>query len=160
MVLLMTAAVDVPGGGDEPPAVMTTAEAMAMPRPSPDRRLPYGPDALQFGELRLPDGPGPHPVAIVLHGGCWLAAYDLGYISGLAAALTDEGVANLEPFRHEEIVVSGDWAFQRYSYELTMTPKGDSDPMRIRGHGIHILRRQDGGSWKITKDVWTVVPSD
>jgi len=93
MVLLMTAAADVPDGGGEPPAVMTTAEAMAMPRPSPDRRLAYGPDALQFGELRLPDGPGPHPVTIVLHGGCWLAAYDLGYISGLAAALTDEGVA-------------------------------------------------------------------
>jgi acetyl esterase/lipase len=32
-------------------------------------------------------------VVIVLHGGCWLSAYDLGYISGLAAALADDGIA-------------------------------------------------------------------
>ncbi len=27
-------------------------------------------------ELHLPSGPGPHPVAIVLHGGSWRAGYD------------------------------------------------------------------------------------
>jgi len=93
MVLLMTAAADVPHRGDGTPATMTTAEAMAMPRPTADHRIAYGPDPLQFGELRLPAGAGPHPVAIVLHGGCWLAEYDLGYISGLAAALADSGIA-------------------------------------------------------------------
>jgi acetyl esterase/lipase len=43
--------------------------------------------------LRLPDGDGPHPVAIVIHGGCWLAEYELGYISGLSDALTRAGIA-------------------------------------------------------------------
>ncbi len=28
----------------------------------------YGDDPLQFGELTLPDGPGPHPVVIFVHG--------------------------------------------------------------------------------------------
>lgn len=93
MVLLMTAAADGPQKIDDTPVVMTTAEAMSMPRPAPDRRIAYGPAPQQFGELRLPDGPGPHPVAIVLHGGCWLSEYDLGYISGLAAALANAGVA-------------------------------------------------------------------
>jgi acetyl esterase/lipase len=77
----------------DPPTPMTTAQALALPRPAPDRRLEYGLGQLHFGELRLPSGPGPHPVAIVLHGGCWLAAYDLGYVSGLAAALAEAGVA-------------------------------------------------------------------
>ncbi|HEY7285888.1 MAG TPA: alpha/beta hydrolase [Vicinamibacterales bacterium] len=64
-------------------------------------RLSYGPAALQFGELRLPAGPGPFPVAIVVHGGCWLAkfpnmdarAVSMEYMRPLAVALTDAGVA-------------------------------------------------------------------
>lgn len=77
----------------EEPTVLTAADALARPQPAPDHRLAYGDDPLQFGELRLPSGPGPHPVAMVVHGGCWLAAYDLGYMAGLAAALADAGVA-------------------------------------------------------------------
>jgi len=73
--------------------VMTAADALALPRPVPDHRLAYGDDPLQFGELRLPDGEGPYPIVIVIHGGCWLAEYDLGYISNLAEALTRAGVA-------------------------------------------------------------------
>ena len=61
--------------------------------PPADWCLPYGADTLQFGELRLPGGPGPHPVAIVIHGGFWRAAYDLTHIGHLAAALTAAGVA-------------------------------------------------------------------
>ncbi len=38
-------------------------------------RIAYGDDSLQFGELRLPPGRGPFPVAIVVHGGCWFAPY-------------------------------------------------------------------------------------
>jgi hypothetical protein len=33
-------------------------------------RIAYGSDPLQFGDLRLPSGPGPYPVAVVIHGGC------------------------------------------------------------------------------------------
>ena len=72
---------------------------------------------------------------------------------------TDEGVASLKPFKDEEIVVSGDWAFERYTYELTMAPKEGGGPMEISGHGIHMFRRQDDGSWKLAKDIWSVVPS-
>jgi acetyl esterase/lipase len=58
-----------------------------------DMRFAYGDAPFQFGELRLPDGTGPHPVAIVIHGGCWLAAYDLGYIGALSDALVEAGFA-------------------------------------------------------------------
>ena len=73
--------------------MMNASDALALPRPAPDERLSYGDHPLQFGELRVPEGPGPHPVAVVIHGGCWLAEYDLGYISALADALTRAGVA-------------------------------------------------------------------
>lgn len=91
LVSLIGAAALIEAAQPAPP--MSTGEALALPRPAPDRRLDYGPDELNFGELRLPDGPGPFPVVIVIHGGCWLAEYDLGYISGLAARLTEAGIA-------------------------------------------------------------------
>ncbi len=77
----------------EPAPLMSTDEALALPRPAPDHRLGYGPEDLNFGELRLPDGKGPFPVVMMIHGGCWLAEYDLGYVSSLAARLTRAGLA-------------------------------------------------------------------
>jgi acetyl esterase/lipase len=59
-----------------------------------DHRINYGADPLQFGDLRLPSSEGPHPLAIVIHGGCWLAAFaDLKLMAPLADALTRAGVA-------------------------------------------------------------------
>ncbi len=41
--------------------------------PSPaDRRIHYGREPFQFGDLRLPQAPGSHPVAVVIHGGSCL----------------------------------------------------------------------------------------
>lgn len=76
-------------------AVLTAAEVVARPRPPANAIVHYGPGELQWGELRLPETPGSHPLALVIHGGCWLAEYDLGYVSGLAAALADAGIATL-----------------------------------------------------------------
>ncbi|MBA2564173.1 MAG: alpha/beta hydrolase [Gemmatimonadetes bacterium] len=72
---------------------MTFGEILAHTTGTTPERLAYGEDHLQFGHLYLPEGAGPHPVAIVIHGGCWLAEYDLGHISHLAAALAGAGVA-------------------------------------------------------------------
>src|SRR2546425_4952897 len=68
-------------------------EIMEMPAPAADTRLHYGQDALQFGDLRMPKGPGPHPVAIVIHGGFWRAEYGLAYAGHMSAAPTAAGVA-------------------------------------------------------------------
>ena len=60
--------------------------------------LAYGPDSSQYGELRLPTGKGPFPVVVLIHGGCWLAQYDLHGLDSLSTALTRAGYAtwNLE----------------------------------------------------------------
>ena len=72
---------------------MTSNDLDHLVAPPPEARISYGDDALQFGELRLPEGPGPHPVAIVIHGGCWLGEFDLSHIGPLADALNEEGIA-------------------------------------------------------------------
>ena len=62
-----------------------------MPPPPAGKRLRYGPEPAQFGELRVPaDGNGPYPVLMLLHGGCWLAQFGLDYFEHLADALTRE----------------------------------------------------------------------
>ncbi len=72
---------------------MTWDEISKLPKPPFDRRIAYGDDSLQFGELRLPKGAGPFPVAIVIHGGCWHSEYDLDHATPLAAVLTAHGIA-------------------------------------------------------------------
>jgi acetyl esterase/lipase len=59
----------------------------------PVSRIRYGPAPSQFGDLRLPEGPGPHPVVVGLHGGWWRAPYDLEPHGALCAALTADGFA-------------------------------------------------------------------
>ncbi len=61
--------------------------------PPADARIAYGDDPEQFGDLRLPEGEGPHPVVVVIHGGFWRARYTLEHIGHLCAALTEQGVA-------------------------------------------------------------------
>jgi acetyl esterase/lipase len=48
-------------------------ELLARPRHAPDQKIAYGKDQLQYGDLYLPKGDGPHPVVVLIHGGCWLA---------------------------------------------------------------------------------------
>jgi len=56
-------------------------------------RLAYGPETLQFGDLYLPTGSGPHPTIILIHGGYWRARYSLDLMNSLAEDLTTRGFA-------------------------------------------------------------------
>lgn len=67
--------------------------APAPPAAPAVHRIAYGTDLLQFGELRLPSGRGPHPVAVVIHGGCWSARYGLDLMRPASEALRKDGIA-------------------------------------------------------------------
>jgi acetyl esterase/lipase len=79
---------------EEPIEIMTSADLANFEHPPADARIHYGDGALQFGDLRVPAGSGPHPVAVFIHGGCWLAEYDIGHSSELTAALAESGIAS------------------------------------------------------------------
>src|ERR1700742_4423325 len=51
--------------------LMDWPDLLGRPLPSPTRQFAYGPGALQFADLWLPDGKGPFPVVLMVHGGCW-----------------------------------------------------------------------------------------
>jgi len=73
--------------------IMDASALASFPNPAADEVLFYGDNGLQFGELRLPPGGGPHPVIVLIHGGCWLAEHDISHIRKLAAAFTGAGIA-------------------------------------------------------------------
>lgn len=56
-------------------------------------RLNYGEDQWQYGELRIPDGPGPHPVVVVIHGGFWKSIFAADLMDAVAEDLTKRGLA-------------------------------------------------------------------
>jgi acetyl esterase/lipase len=73
--------------------LMTGKDLLALPQPPADRTFAYGPAPQQVAELRLPEGPGPHPVVVLVHGGCWEAPWGFDHVRSLAAALAAEGWA-------------------------------------------------------------------
>lgn len=99
-----------PVAAAEPQSPEKTYKALGATASRPAATVAYGRDPLQVADLRLPSGPGPHPVAIVIHGGCWRASVDnRGGIAAFADALTRRGFAtwNIEYRRVGD--VGGGW---------------------------------------------------
>jgi acetyl esterase/lipase len=72
---------------------MSAETILEMPPPAADQRVPYGADANQFIDVRLPSGAGPHPALLNIHGGFWRAKYDLAHAGHLCESLRNLGVA-------------------------------------------------------------------
>lgn len=95
-IALLMGIISLSANGQE---LMTYGQVLQLPVDSPLVRLSYGPDTFQFGDLRLPQGQGPHPVVVIIHGGCWVSAIaDLHLMDAMATQLTRDGYAtwNLE----------------------------------------------------------------
>jgi len=76
------------------PQPVTLADFRALPRPAPTTEIRYGPSPSQAIDLFLPRGPGPYPVALLIHGGCWSASTaGREQLRHLGAALADRGIA-------------------------------------------------------------------
>lgn len=81
------------------PAIPETAtplswsEVLAMPQVPGGKTLSYGPAAEQFGVLRHPGTAKPAPVIVLIHGGCWLNAFDFKYFEHWAQWLSERGYA-------------------------------------------------------------------
>ncbi|HKV92280.1 MAG TPA: alpha/beta hydrolase [Candidatus Angelobacter sp.] len=72
---------------------MQSESILSQKPPDPDMRIPYGQDDSQFIDVRLPEGGGPHPIVLFIHGGYWRARYGLTYAGHLCAALKKIGIA-------------------------------------------------------------------
>lgn len=87
------AATDTSHAASMTDSVLTARELLALPHSEPDYRLAYGDDSSQYGELRVPSGAGPHPVVVLVHGGCWREFSSASSIAPIADALKADGIA-------------------------------------------------------------------
>ena len=86
-------------------APMKLDDYMALSGPAPAARVAYGPAPSQYAELFVPDGPGPFPVAVLVHGGCWTEKFGgITQLRNMAGALRERGIAvwNVEYRRVDE----------------------------------------------------------
>jgi ketosteroid isomerase-like protein len=57
-------------------------------------------------------------------------------------------------YSSQEIVVSGDWAFDRGTERYTLTPKAGGAPIQRSGNYLYVYQRQKDGSWKQSRVIW------
>ncbi|HKU17529.1 MAG TPA: alpha/beta hydrolase [Steroidobacteraceae bacterium] len=90
-VFLTAASIVSPVHAD--PVELTTFAALA--KPTPGAVLEYGPAPSQAVDVFLPGGKGPHPVAILIHGGCWRDLPGAGreQLRPIASELANRGIA-------------------------------------------------------------------
>jgi len=90
---LVTGSIALPAPPADRP-LLTWPELLARPRPKPDATIAYGPAAEQRIDLWRPAGPGPFPVLVMVHGGCWQTGIaDRSLMNWIAADLRAAGVA-------------------------------------------------------------------
>ena len=121
---------------------------------SPAQRFAYGDHPDAFLDLRVPDGDGPHPIVILVHGGFWRDIWQRDTIDPIAVALVDHGyaAANVEytrgkgsfPASNNDIDAAIDWVRSNAADHGL-----DPDSLVLVGHsagGYHVLhaaRRRD-----------------
>ena len=88
-----------------PTAPMTLDDYLALRGPGPSASFAYGSAPSQYAELFRPQGAGPFPVALLVHGGCWSVRFGgIEQMRHLAGVLAAGGVAvwNVEYRRADE----------------------------------------------------------
>lgn len=76
---------------------------------TPDAILRYADHPRGFAELRLPQGKGPFPLAVIWHGGCWKTGIaSQAYMAPLATRWQHQGIATLN-VDYREVGDGGGW---------------------------------------------------
>ncbi|MCU0731157.1 MAG: alpha/beta hydrolase [Hyphomonas sp.] len=78
----------------EPVKIMTWADLAARPQPTPSVEVKWGEGETDIADIWLPEGRGPHPVVVMVHGGCWQKSIaDRTLMNPMADALRNQGWA-------------------------------------------------------------------
>jgi acetyl esterase/lipase len=67
---------------------------LKRPRPEPDATIRYGDKTNQLVDVWMPAGKGPHPIVLMVHGGCWQSdVADRRIMNWIADDLRKRGIA-------------------------------------------------------------------
>ncbi|SDM83503.1 alpha/beta hydrolase family protein [Allokutzneria albata] len=84
-------------------------DVLSRPAPGPDRTVAYGEHPDHVVDLWFPQGDGPFPVAVVIHGGFWRAAYDRVHTRPMCVALREAGYLVCAPEYRRTGQPGGGW---------------------------------------------------
>ena len=110
------------------------SEVQALPSREPDRVIRYGDEPEQDVEAWLPSSPADAEAMVFLvHGGCWLEAYDRSHLHPLATALSERGYVVLLPEYRRVGQPGGGWPgtfkdIARAVDAIADLPLADGDP--------------------------------
>jgi ketosteroid isomerase-like protein len=54
-----------------------------------------------------------------------------------------------------DFIVNGDWAFERYAYKSTDTPKDGGSVLTDEGKGLNVYHKDADGVWRVARDSWS-----
>lgn len=60
-----------------------------------------------------------------------------------------------ETVTSEEVVVAGDWAYDRGTFTGTATIRETGDAIEVNGKYLWVVERQPDGSWKYSVQMWS-----
>lgn len=107
-------------------------------------------DIVQLGQLMADD-------IVVIHGDGHIVSGRDRVLEDFARSFRTIRIRQiLEP---QEIVVAGDWAFDRSKVITVVSPVDRSDPKEYRSHTITILRKEGTEGWRVARSIG-VVESD
>lgn len=124
---------------------------------APDAVLRYADHPRGFAELRLPEGEGPFPLAVIFHGGCWKTGIaNQAYMAPLATRWQGQGIATLN-VDYREVGDGGGWpgsfadwaAAARMIDEVATAHPIDRTRVTLVGHSAGALPAQ-----------WLAMPQD
>lgn len=61
-------------------------------------------------------------------------------------------------FASETVAAQGDLAYHAYAYTWRVTPRAGGEGSTSSGKGLHLLRRQPEGTWKVVREIWNDNP--
>lgn len=104
-------------------------------------------------DLRLPEGAGPHPVVVLLHGGGWMGQWRRDQLDGMAVDLWTRGYATLNfeylPPREDGRFPAVLEAADRARHLISTRPELDPDRVALLGHSAGgNLALMAAGRWR------------
>ena len=132
-----------------PPLGMYGTDASVTPS-RPDEILRYADHPRGLADLRIPEGKGPCPLAVIFHGGCWKTGIaDRAYMAPLATRWQHRGIATLN-VDYREVGDGGGWpgsfadwvAAEGLLHRLAKDPRIDMTRLTFVGHSAGALPAQ------------------
>lgn len=114
---------------------------------SPATRVPYGPHDGQHVDVRVPAGPGPFPVAVLVHGGWWRSRWEDDTTEAAAVDLVARGFASVN-VEYRPPAAAG-WAATTADVASAVGLLGAGGPLagdpRLDGGRVVLLGHSAGG---------------